>query len=129
MNATSCWLMVYWRIAIFTEPPIFTKTYDLIKWINDETTKFPKSQRFILAHHIQNESLELLKCFICIRRGLDSGTNFKKADVHLETLRILIRLAYESNFLNIKKYEWVIKMLEEIGRLLGDWQKRKESKQ
>lgn len=70
-----------------------------------------------------------MKCFISIRRGLDSGTNFKKADVHLETLRILIRLAYEFNFLNIKKYEMVIKMLEEIGRLLGDWQKRRELKQ
>lgn len=109
----------------FIEPPIFTKTYDLIKWVNEETAKFPKSQRFIIAQQIQFESLELLKCFISIRRGLEPEGNFKKADVHLEMLRVLCRLSMDMAFLSMRKYEAITKMIEEIGRLLGDWQKRK----
>jgi len=51
--------------------------------------------------------------------------NFKRADVQLETLRLLLRLAKDLTFLSFKKYEAVVKMLDELGRLLGDWQKRK----
>jgi len=112
-------------MAKFTDPPLFTKTYDLIRWVNEETTLFPKSQRFTLAQQIQNESLELLKCFISIRSKLDTEANFKRADVHLETMRILFRLSKDLALLNLKKYETVVKMLDEIGNLLGDWQKRK----
>jgi len=113
------------QISKFTEPPLFTKTYDFIRRVNEETTLFPKSQRFTLAQQIQNESLELLKCFIAIRRKLDVEANFKRADVHLETLRILFRLSKDMSLLSLKKYETIEKMLDELGRLLGDWQKRK----
>ncbi len=109
----------------YTEPPLFTKTYDLILWINRETTLFPKSQRFTLAQRIQNESLDLLKCFISARRGLEAETNFKRADVQLETLRLLMRVAKDMTFLSFKKYEMAVKMLDELGRLLGDWKKRR----
>ncbi len=111
---------------MFTDPPLFTKTYDLIRWVNEETTLFPKSQRFTLAQQIQNESLELLKCFIAIRRNLDAEVNFKRADVHLETLRILFRLSKDLSLLNLKKYETIEKMLDELGKLLGDWGKRRD---
>jgi hypothetical protein len=110
----------------FTEPPLFTKTYDLVRWVNEETTRFPKSQRFTLAQQIQNESLELLKCFIAARRGLEAERNLKQADVHLETLRLLFRLAKDLEFLSLRKYETVVKMADELGRLLGDWQRRKD---
>jgi hypothetical protein len=112
-------------MSTFTDPPLFTKTYDLIKWINEETTLFPRSHRFTLAQQIQNESLELLRCFVAIRRKLDVETNFKRSDVHLEVLRLLFRLSKDLNFLSLKKYEIIVKMLDEVGRLLGDWQKRK----
>jgi len=112
-------------MAKFTEPPLFIKTYDLIRWVNEETTLFPKSQRFTLAQQIQNESLELLKCFIAIRRGVDVEINFKQAYVHLETLRILFRLSKDLVLLSFKKYETIVKMLDELGRLMGDWKKRK----
>jgi len=112
-------------MAKFTEPPLFTKTYDFIKWVNEETTLFPKSQRFTLSQRIQNESLELLKCFISARGGLEGEKNLKQTDVQLETLRLLFRLSKDLNLLSLKKYEFVIKMIDELGRLLGDWQKRK----
>ncbi len=113
------------KTSKFTEPPLFTKTYDLIRWIIEETTLFPKSQRFTIAQQIQNEALELLKSFISIRRKLDVEINFKYADVHLETLRILFRLSKDLALLSMKKYEVVVKMLDEIGKLLGNWQKNK----
>ena len=109
----------------FTDPPIFTQTYDLIKWIYEEPAIFPKYQRFLLANQIQDESLELLKCFISLRQNFESESNFKRADIHLETLILLLRLAKDLTFLKFRKYETVTKMLDEIGRLLGDWQKRK----
>jgi hypothetical protein len=119
-------LDIGFKMAKFTEPPLFKKTYDMIRWVNEETTKFPKSQRFTLAQRIQDESLELLKCFISARRGLEVEKNFKQADVQLETIRLLFRLAKDLALLSLKKYEIINKMVDELGKLLGDWQKRKK---
>jgi len=110
--------MMKWK-----EPPIFTKVYELQIWLAKETLLFPKSYRFTLAASIQNEGLELLKCLIAARNNLEKSQNLKRTDVQLETLKILLRIAQETKCLSFKKYEHGVKLLEEIGRLLGNWQK------
>lgn len=108
----------------FTESPLFTKTYDFLLWLYEETLRFPKSQRFTLSQQLQNEGLEFLKCIISARSDINKAINLKIADVHLQTLRIMLRLSKDMTFLSFGKYENGIKQLEEIGRLIGDWQKR-----
>ncbi len=36
------------------QSPIFTKTYDLLKWLVPHLDKYPKSQRFRLAKRIED---------------------------------------------------------------------------
>ena len=36
------------------ESPIFTRTYDLIRWLIPVTMKFPRMQRFVLAERLQH---------------------------------------------------------------------------
>lgn len=46
-----------------------------------------------------------------------------RADAHLNKLRLYLRLANRWQWLNAGQYEHVSRMIEEIGRLLGGWQK------
>jgi hypothetical protein len=108
----------------FTEPPLFVKTYEFLLWLSQETIRFPRSQRFALAQRLENEGLELLKLLILARLGLDKQHNLKACDGQLQVLRVMLRLARDLQVLSFKKYESGIQQLEEIGRLLGDWQKR-----
>lgn len=108
----------------FIEPPLFVKTYEFLLWLSQETIRFPRSQRFALAQRLENEGLELLKLLILARLGQDKQRNLKSCDGQLQVLRVMLRLARDLQVLSFKKYESGIQQLEEIGRLLGDWQKR-----
>jgi hypothetical protein len=35
------------------ESPIFTRTYDMLRWLLPATVKFPRQQRFVLAEAVQ----------------------------------------------------------------------------
>ena len=39
------------------ESPIFTRTYDLLRWLIPLTVKFPRTQRFVLATRLQETVL------------------------------------------------------------------------
>jgi len=108
----------------FTEPPLFVKTYDFLLWLSQETIRFPRSQRFALAARLENEGLELLKRLALARLDVAKMENLKHCDGQLQVLRVLLRLARDLQVPSFAKYESGIRQLEEIGRLLGDWQKR-----
>ena len=108
----------------FTEPPLFVKTYEFMVWLAQEVIRFPRSQRFVLAQRLEGEGLELLKGMILGRLGLDKSRNLKMCDGQLQVLRVLLRLARDLQVLSFDRYEQGIRHLDEIGRLLGDWQKR-----
>ena len=40
------------------EAPLFTKTYDLVLWLDERTQAFPKSQRFGLAARIMGHATD-----------------------------------------------------------------------
>ncbi|HIQ04331.1 MAG TPA: four helix bundle protein [Anaerolineae bacterium] len=40
------------------QSPIFTKTYDLLKWLVPHVGKYPKSQRFRLAKRIEDAAFD-----------------------------------------------------------------------
>ena len=86
---------------------------------------FPKSQRFVLAQHIENITLEMLEKIIEINSGEDKGKRelFKRIDINVDKLKILFRLAKDLKFISIKKYGIVSEKIVEIGKLLGGWQK------
>ena len=48
----------------------------------------------------------------------------EQADIELQRLRLYIRLSHQLKFLSSGQYEHVSKMIVEIGRLLGGWQKK-----
>lgn len=39
------------------QSPIFSKTYDFVKWLIPLTVSFPRQQRFVIAAVLQQEAL------------------------------------------------------------------------
>ena len=46
------------------ESPIFSKTYDLLKWLIPLTVKFPRQQRFVMAGAVQHDALRFQELLI-----------------------------------------------------------------
>ncbi len=65
------------------ESPIFTKTYDLLKWLLPATQKFPKEQRFMLAKKIQDTAFNLQDALLAAGLGYEKPRHLQEADVAL----------------------------------------------
>jgi cytosine/adenosine deaminase-related metal-dependent hydrolase len=107
------------------ESPIFSKTYDFLRWLLPATAKFPREQRFILARFIQEVALRFQECLI--EAGVGYGrmriSALARADVELTKLRFYLRLCRDMNLLKLNQYRHAAEMVAEIGRLLGGWRK------
>ena len=50
--------------------------------------------------------------------------HLRRADVHLDKVRLYLRLVQQWGWLSLGQYEHVSRMVAEIGRLLGGWIKQ-----
>ncbi len=105
---------------------IFTRTYDLLKWLLPRTEKFPKFQRFVVTKRLQDAALDFQETIFWANSG--SGRrrmeHLRAADVHLDKLRLYLRLVHDFGWLSSGQYAHVSRMVDEIGRLLGGWIKQ-----
>ncbi len=108
------------------ESPIFTRTYDLLRWLIPVTAKFPRQQRFVLAQALQQTALTLQEQLIEASYRQPVRPALLEADITLTKLRTTLRLCRDLEYLSMSQYEHVSKMVAEIGRLLGGWIKKAE---
>lgn len=102
---------------------IFTRTYDLLIWLLPRTEKFPRSQRFVVTKRLQDAALDFQETIFWANSADGRGrlNYLRAADVHLDKLRLYLRLAHDFGWLSSGQYAHVSRMVDEIGRLLGGW--------
>jgi hypothetical protein len=109
------------------ESPIFTKTYDLLRWLIPMTIKFPRQQRFVLAGSVQRTALQFQERLIEAARANDPHSLLHQADTDLTKLRFYLRLCRDLRLMSIDQYGHAARMVNEVGRLLGGWIKKTSS--
>lgn len=108
--------------------PIFVKWIDFLKWLLSKTEKFPKKVRFTFSNRMNNLALDIVESLVEARYSRSKFLPLKQTNLNLEKLRILFRIAYESRFLSHEAYEYGVRKMNEVGRMLGGWMKiRNES--
>jgi hypothetical protein len=105
------------------ESPIFTRTYDLLRWLIPMTVKFPRQQRFVLAEALQRTALDFQERLIEANMSVQPLPVLGQADVSLTKLRFYLRLCRDLELMDLGQYEHVSRMVSEVGRLLGGWKK------
>jgi four helix bundle protein len=106
-----------------TPSPIFAKIYEFMRWMVPATNKFPRHQRFVLAKVIQECTFELHEELVLATKMKQNIQHLHKADAALTKVRTYIRLAQELDYFTKGQYEHASRMLVEIGKLLGGWQR------
>lgn len=102
--------------------------YDTIQYGYTCLRQFPKSEKFTMVADIKNSMYTLLKLLIRASKKYYKKNTLQDADIELQYLKTMIRLASElkthpngAPFLSIRQYEIWAKQLDEIGRMLGQW--------
>ena len=102
---------------------IFQKLYDLFLYTHKTVAKFPKSQRFLLSNCLIQAATEMMRLTIIANSKRERLEEQKELSVQLDLFRIHARTAKDLEFLPIKKYEYIMTLVNEIGKLLQAWMK------
>ena len=103
------------------ELTVITKTYDLILWSCNHTSRFPRNHRFVLGERIERNLYTLLETPIRAEYTKNRQRLLEEANLTLEILRFQMRLAKDLQCLKVQSYGFAARAIDEIGRLVGGW--------
>lgn len=101
--------------------PIFTKLYDFYKGLTQAATTFPKTKRYTLGQRLDNITLDIFELLFSIPQTQNKIATLQKMSIKLDILKILLRLAKDSQAISNKTYLEMQSVLQEIGKMLGGW--------
>jgi len=100
---------------------VITKSFDLILWSCNHTSRFPRNHRFVLGERIERSLNGLLETLITAKYTKNRQRLLEEANLNLEILRFQMRLAKDLQCLEVESYTFAAKSIDEIGRLVGGW--------
>ncbi len=103
------------------ELTVITRTYDLVRWCCEHTSRFPRQHRFVLGERIERRVYDLLETLVQARYTRDRGPLLRQANLDLELLRFQMRLAHDLRCLRANSYGFAVQTLGEIGAMVGGW--------
>ncbi len=105
--------------------PIFVKTQDFLAWLVPLSNHFPRLHRHTITRRLLDAALDFQEEILEAneRRGNARLDGLVQADAHLSKVRTYLRLVFHCKWINSGQYEHAARMVAEIGRLLGGWQK------
>lgn len=98
-----------------------TKMYDVIKWLIPHVNKFPRSHKFTLGDRITNLSLDVLMLLVSAQYTRKKLDLLQEANRKLEQLRYLLRLCKDFKIIDIRRYKYIAREINEVGKLIGGW--------
>ena len=91
------------------EMVIFTRTYDLLLWLLPRTEKFPNAHRFVMTKRLQDAVLDFQEEIFDANAHSGRGrlAHLRRADAHLNKLRLYLRLIHDWGWLTAGQYQHV----------------------
>ena len=106
------------------EPAVVVqRTYDFLLWLLPKVEKLPRSYRFSVGERMVAVGLDLLLALVDAAYSSEKGAFLDQASRRANGLRYLLRLAKDLRLLTVDSYGFSAQKLEEIGRMIGGWQK------
>ena len=107
--------------------PALEAHYQFLTWLLPTIEKFPKTHKFTLGDRIEAVGLDVLEALIEATYTRDRREHLMRANLGIEKLRFLLRLASDLTLVDKRRYEHAARLLDETGRLIGGWLKSASS--
>ncbi|MSP50174.1 MAG: diversity-generating retroelement protein Avd [Alphaproteobacteria bacterium] len=109
--------------------PALERMQQFLVWLVPAVETFPRSRKFLLGDRIQSTALDVVERLIEATYSRSRRHALMAANLGIEKLRILFRLATELKALDRRRYEFAARSLDEVGRLVGGWIKTDRGRQ
>ena len=97
--------------------------YRFILWLVPAVERFPRNRKFLLGDRIQATALDVLERLIEATYTRRRTGHLAGANLGIEKLRFLFRLAHDLRAIDRRRYEYAARSLDETGRRVGAWRK------
>jgi hypothetical protein len=105
-------------------PVLLVRWYDYTRWLLERVDSFPKNQRFIFGTRLADAVLGIMELLVEASYSRTKLELLRRANVMIEQLRWMIRLAKDRAVQTPRQYEYSAEQLTECGRMLGGWMKQ-----
>ena len=99
------------------------KWYQFLCWLLPTIEKFPRAHKFTLGDRLQEGALSVLERLIEATYSQRPQAMLTQANMELEKQRFLFRLAHDIGVIDLKRYEYAARHIDEVGRMVGGWLK------
>lgn len=103
--------------------PALERYYQFLVWLVPTVEKFPRSQKFVLGERLESTALDVLERLIEATYSRERLPLLDAANLGLEKLRFFVRLAFDLRCLDLRRYEFAARAIDEVGRLVGGWRR------
>ena len=93
--------------------------FRFLTWLIPTVERFPRGQKFLLGDRIQASALDVLERLIEATYSKRREEWLAGANLGIEKLRFLFRLAHNLSYLDDRRYQHAAISLDETGRLIG----------
>ena len=109
--------------------PALESHYRFLLWLVPTVDRFPRRQKFLLGDRIQTAALDVLESLIEATYTRRRSSHLSRANLGIEKLRFLFRLAHDLRILDARRYEHAARSLDDTGRRIGAWSKAHRDRQ
>lgn len=110
-------------------PQAVQSCHELLRWLIPHLDKFPRVRRFTLGERIEDGVLEVLELLVETAYTRNKEAPLRRANLRLEIVRHLWRLAHELKVIATRQYEHGAKLIDDLGRQIGGWLRSREHSQ
>ncbi len=103
--------------------PALEKMYQFLLWLVPTVDKMPRAQKFTLGDRIHSTALDALENLIEATYSKSAEPYLRQVNLGLEKLRFLFRLAADLHLIDLRRYEYAARAINEVGQLVGGWLK------
>lgn len=103
------------------ELPIVQQTYDLIRWYVPILNRLPRDHKFGLGDRMVTGLYTLLEGLITARYARQKLVILEPLLGQIDVLQYQTRLLLDFQLVEVKRYEYASRHLNELGRQLNGW--------
>lgn len=105
------------------ELTVIQKLYDYIKWVSPLINRLPKDRKFTIGDRLLNKLYNVLELLIEAKYSTKEKRKqlLIKANINMEIIRFYNRLLKDENLWSIKRYQFALESVNEVGVQLGGW--------
>ena len=103
--------------------PAVQKAYDLNRWLVPCVGRMLRTHKFTLGDRLQTTALDLCLALVEASHARAKDRPLHRAARLLDQLRLLLRLARDVGVITNRQLEYVSELNEELGRMIGGWQR------